>query len=467
MVDPLDPYSQQPESEPTSEEVAGLEHDLMDQVVDALDNRDFETVTDLAESLHPADMADLLEGLDSDHRSLLLDIVAFAMDPEVLTHLESSYREEVAEKLGPKAVARIIEALESDDALEIFEDLSEDLSVQVLSRIPRTYQRFILEGLEFPEDSAGRLMQREVMVVPALWSVGETIDYMRSNKRKIQSDFYDLYLVDPRYKPVGKLPLSRVLRNSRPTALADIMDEDHYSIPVNMDQEEVAYLFKQYDLISAPVVDSAGRLLGLITIDDVVHVVEEEAQEDFFKLSGVGEDDLYSAALETAKSRSLWLFVNLLTAVLASLVIGLFTDTLEKVVALAVLMPIVASMGGNAGTQSLSVAVRAIAMKNLAGTATQRFITKEVVVGLVNGVIFAAVIGVVTWVWFSSTILALVIGAAMVINMLVAGAFGALIPIVLDRMKVDPAVSSSVFLTTVTDVVGFFAFLGLASIFLL
>jgi len=448
-------------------EEIGLTDQTVREVRTALDNGQVDTVEELCEEMHPADLADLIESLDSAGRDLLLGILGPTLDPEVLSHLDSALRDEVAEKLGPGEVASILKRLESDDALEFFEDLSEELRSQVLARVPVTIRRLLQEGLEYPEESAGRLMQREVVVVPAIWTVGNTIDYMRSHKKQMRQDFYDLYVVDPLYKPIGKLPLSRVLRNKRPVKVVEIMEAEVHPVPLQMDQEEVAYLFKQYTLLSAPVIDQAGRLVGVITVDDIVHVVEEEAEDDLLKLGGVSETNIYSAVMETARSRFTWLVVNLGTAVLASFVIGLFEASIQQIVALAVLMPIVASMGGNAGTQTLTVAVRALAMKDLTQATVRRFIGKELAVGLFNGVMFAALVGGVTWIWFGSWPIGAVIAVAMVVNMVVAGLFGTLIPLTLERLKIDPAVASGVFLTTVTDVVGFLAFLGLAALVLL
>jgi magnesium transporter len=464
---PTDTRRDDDPNQPYEEEDVGLSEATIRAVQDALHDSDVAGVERLVEALHPADTADLLEALSRDERKLMLDIAGVGLDAEVLTYLEFELRDAVVEELGPKTAAQLLRQLESDDALEFFEDLGDEQRSQILSRVPRTIQRLLTEGMTFPEESAGRLMQREVVVVPSIWSVGETIDWMRANKKRIVSDFYDLYVVDPRYKPIGKLPLSRVLRSKRPEKISALMDEEFYPLKVTMDQEEVAYVFRQYSLLSAPVVDDAGRLIGVITVDDIVHVIDREAEEDILKLGGVSESDLYSDVLRTTRSRFSWLAVNLLTAIAASLVIAMFEATIEQIVALAVLMPIVASMGGNAGTQTLTVAVRAIAMKDLAGRNMTRFISKELLVGLFNGILFAVLMGIIAWLWFDQPLLGAVIAAAMVINLLVAGLFGALIPVALDKLGADPAIASSVFLTTVTDVIGFFAFLGLAGIVLL
>ncbi len=408
-----------------------------------------------------------MEYLSKDELRLVVDGLWSVIDSDVLTYLDAAVREEVIDLLGPKELARAVSELDSDDAVEVFEDLDEEAQHRILSRLPRAYRTLLEESLTYPEDSAGRLMQREMVVIPSAWSVGETIDYMRESE-DLPDDFYDLFIVNPKHKPIGFVPLSRVLRTKRPVRLTEIMDTDLRPIPLTMNQEDVAYAFRQYGLVSAPVLDDAGRLVGVITVDDVVHVIDEEAEEDIMKLGGVGESgDLYTAYWPTVRARSAWLVVNLMTAIVASLVIGLFQGTIERVVALAVLMPIVASMGGNAGTQTLTVAVRALAMKDLTSANAWRFINKELLVGVFNGVLFALVTGAVAWAWFDQPQIGLVIGAAMIVNMIVAGLSGALIPMGLERLGVDPAIASSVFLTTVTDVIGFFAFLGLAAAFLL
>ena len=309
-------------------------------------------------------------------------------------------------------------------------------------------------------------MRREVVAIPAVWTVGETIDYMRSDA-EMPDDFFDVIIVDPMHKPLGMIPLSRVLRTKRPVTVTEIMDEEFRPIPVTMDQEDVAFLFRQYGLVEAPVIEESGRLVGVITVDDVVDVIEEEHEEDMMRLAGISEDDYYSAVIATTRSRASWLLVNLFTAILASIVIALFDTAIEKVVALAILMPIVASMGGNAGTQTLTVTVRALATKELTASRVLRTVAKESLVGFINGIIFAVVMGIIAWLWFASPVIGGVLAVAMVINLLVAGLAGTLIPLGLDRWGADPAVASAVFLTTITDVVGFFCFLGLGAWILL
>ena len=448
------------------EDSVALADALIVAVEEALDEDDRERFLGFVEGLHVADLADLLEYLTRDQRAKAVETLQPELDPEILTYLDAGIREEVIEQIGPRGLARALSALESDDAVDVFEDLDEAFQKRILAALPRGYRAIIEESLSYPEDSAGRLMQREMVVVPSAWTVGDAIDFMRKNK-ELPKDFYDLFIVDPKHKPIGAIPLSRVLRNKRPVRLTKIMDDEVHTIPITMDQEDVAYQFRQYGLVSAPVLDEAGRLVGVITVDDVVHVIDEEAEEDLMKMGGVTETDLYSAVLDTTKARFSWLTVNLMTAVVASLVIGLFEGTIQQLVALAVLMPIVASMGGNAGTQTLTVAVRAIAMKDLTAANAARFVGKEVLVGSANGILFALMTGAVAWLWFGVPELGLLMAAAMVVNMLVAGLSGTLIPIGLERLGVDPAIASTVFLTTVTDVVGFFTFLGLAALFLL
>ncbi len=466
------------ETIPPEERVYDLEAGIEQDVVEALAAGEQDRLRGLIRPLHHSDAADLLERLGSDDRDQVVDILRDDFDPEILTELDETVRDHVMDRLGVEEVAAALQELDSDDALEVVEELDEDEQQQVLDAIPTVDRTLIEEGLSYPEDSAGRLMQREVVTVPTFWNVGETIDYLRRSADRddgqaggggddaLPTQFYDLFVVDPAHKPVGTIPLSRILRAGRPVPVTDIMETEMKLLPVNTDQEDVAFVFRQRDLVSAPVVDDAGRLVGAITIDDVVDVIDEEHEEDIMRLGGVKEDDLYNATLDTTRSRFGWLLINLGTAIMASMVIGLFDATLEQMVALAVLMPIVASMGGNAGTQSLTVAVRALAMKELTPTNAVRVIGKEALVGVFNGVLFAGLIGVVAWAWFGGLALGVVIGLAMIVNMFVAGLAGTTIPLVLDRLGIDPAVASTVFLTTITDVVGFFVFLGLAAVIL-
>ncbi len=435
-------------------------------VLQALDQERFPVVPRLLRPLHPADQADLIERLTSDERLKLINAVGPAFDADILVHLDDTVREELVAAFGEEELTRVLSDLDSDDAVELFGELDEEEQARVLAALPAKDRLLIEEGLTFPEDSAGRLMQRELVVVPEHWTVGQTIDFLRT-VRDLPDDFYDIFVVDPAHRPVGELALSHLLRAKRPIRVSDIMRRDFRKVPAEMDQEEVALLFRQYGLVAAPVVADDDRLLGVVTVDDVVHVIDEEAEEDLMKLAGVGEIDLYGSLLDTAKTRVPWLAMNLITAIAASLVIGLFEDTIEKVVALAVLMPIVASMGGNAGTQTLTVAVRALAMRELDTRNALKFVAKETLVASANGLIFAVLTAIVSVVWFGDLQIAWIIAIAMVINLVVAGLVGTLIPLGLDRFKIDPAVASGVFLTTVTDVIGFFAFLGLATLFLL
>jgi len=437
----------------------------------AVENGDADGVRKLIESLHAADLADLIQDLDRADRRAVVPLIARDLLPEVLAELDETVRDEIIDTLGVTETAAAVADMEIDDALHVISDLDEEDQQRVLEAIPDPDRVLIDQGLSFPDFSAGRLMQREMVALPTFWTVGDTIDYLRATAEEspdtLPTLFYDLYVVDPGHRPVGAIALSRLLTARRVMPLTELMQTELKRIPTGMEQSEVAFLFRQRDLTSAPVVDAGGRLVGVITIDDVVDVIEEEHEDEVMHLGGVHTDDLYSATFDTARSRFTWLLVNLATAIVASLVIGLFDATIEQMVALAVLMPIVASMGGNAGTQTLTVAVRALATKELTSANAARVVGKELLVGGVNGVLFAVITGAVAWVWFENGALAAIIGLAMIINLIIAGLAGAVIPIVLDRAGVDPAIASSVFLTTVTDVVGFFAFLGLATWLLL
>jgi magnesium transporter len=465
MAEPATTEPVAPVTEPAEDQV-GLDPALIYGVVQALDNNDAEAVRKAVADLHYSDLADLIEALWPEHRTQLVEVLRRKFPVEVIPELDEEVRDQVAAQLGTKDLAAAIVDLESDDALYLIEGLEEGKRRQVLHAIPAALRRHMEEALAFPEQSAGRLMQREVVAVPLFWTVGQCIDDMRESD-DLPDDFYDIFVVDPKHRPVGWVPLDKLIRSKRPVKIGDIMEQDIEPIPVDMDQEKVAFLFKQHDLTSAPVVDKAGRLLGTITVDDVVDVIEAEAEEDLLKLHGVAETDVHAPLVTTVRSRFVWLFVNLGTAFLASSVIGMFEDALQKIVALAVLMPISASMGGNAGTQTMAVAVRALATRELTAANALRILAKEVLVGGINGILFALITGTLAGLWFQSYMIALCIGGAMILNLLAAGFAGIVIPMLSQKMRIDPAVSSTVILTTVTDVVGFMSFLGLATLLLL
>ncbi|MBY6004881.1 magnesium transporter [Salipiger bermudensis] len=433
----------------------------------AVDTDDREQLVALLEPLHPADIADMLEQINAFDRMRLIKLYGKEFDGDILSELDESIREEVIRTLHPEVLAEAVRELESDDVVDLLEDLDEAQQEAILEVLEDSDRVAVEQSLTYPEYSAGRLMQREVVMAPEHWNVGEAIDYLRSTE-DLPEQFYHIVLVDPKLRPIGNVGLGRLMASRREVLLRSLISETFHVFPVTRPEGEVAYAFNQYHLISAPVVDENERLVGVITIDDAMAVLDEEHEEDILRLAGVGEESrLSDTVLETTKQRLPWLAVNLMTAILASIVIAQFEDVIAQVVALAVLMPIVASMGGNAGTQSLTVAVRALATKDLTGSNVWRIIRREGTVGLVNGAAFALVMGVLEYLWFGSAVLGMVIAAAMVINMLVAGLAGIMIPVVLDRLKIDPALASGTFVTTVTDVVGFFAFLGLARVVLL
>lgn len=439
---------------------------LVAMVLDAVEGRDTEALAALLEPLHPADIADLLEQIDSRDRKDLVRLWPSGMDGEILSEVDEGLREELVAALPAAALAEAVRDLESDDVVDLVEDLAEAQQDAVLEALEAPDRAAVEAALSYPEDSAGRLMQVEVVRAPAHWSVGEAIDFLRASD-DLPEQFYHVILVDPRMKPTGYVTLGRLLGSPRETLLTSLTEDSFRLFRYDQDEEDVAYAFNQYHLISAPVVDRDERLVGVITIDDAMAVLDEEHEEDILRLAGVGEGSLADKVISTTRRRFPWLAVNLVTSVLASLVIALFEDVIAGMVALAVLMPIVASMGGNAGTQSLTVAVRAIATKDLTGANMWRVIRREVLVGMVNGLIFAIVMGVVGYVWFGQPMLGVVIAVAMVINLVVAGLAGTVVPVMLDKMGIDPALASGAFVTTVTDVVGFFAFLGLAAVILL
>jgi len=420
----------------------------------------------LASTLHVADQADLLEQLGRDQRIALVTEFRDELDPELLAHLDETVRAEILDLLSPEEVGAAIAQLETDDAIELLEDLDEPEQSALLEAIPMPERTAVEQGLTYPEDSAGRLMQRQLVAAPEFWTVGQTIDYLRVDDG-LPDDFFDIYIVDPKFRPVGSIPLSRVLRSKRDVHLNDLTMKELHTVPVDMDQEKVGFRFSRYDLVSVPVVDPDGRLLGVITVDDVVEVIEEEAEEDILRLGGVSETDIFASPLKTSFRRSPWLLINLATAILASIVIAQFEGAIGQVVALAVLMPIVASMGGNAGTQTLTVVVRALAVREVTATNAVRVLLKEFLAGGINGVLFMAAGAAVALFWYGDPMLGLLFGMAMIVTLVAGVVAGVCIPLLLDKLGFDPAVSSGVFLTTVTDVVGFFSFLGLAALYLL
>ena len=445
----------------------GLTPIVEDAILNAINKKNRISLKKLIEPLHPADQADMLERLSNEKLNIFLTILGRSLDPEVLVYLDHNVQEKVFNILGPKVLAKAIPELHSDDAVEILQELEEKDRNVVIKQLPKANRILVEEALSYPEYSAGRLMQREFLAFPGNWTVGQTIDHMRANPQDEEDSFYSIYIVDPAHRLMGVISLSKLLSAKRPVRLNDLMELKPRNVNVETDQEEVALLFQQYGLVNMPVVDNADRLLGVIIVDDIVDVINEEAEEDLQGLTGVSDLSITSSFLETAKGRFSWLILNMFTAVLASSVIGLFQEEIEKLVALAVLMPIVASMGGNAGTQTVTVAVRALATRQLNYSNLQKFVLKETWVGMINGLLFALLSIVLAYLWFGDKEIAIIMGLAMIANLLFAGVLGTLIPLTLEKFKIDPAISSSVFLTTATDVIGFFTFLGLSALVIL
>ena len=440
-----------------------LKSEFVSEVVDRLHDGDIDGVRSLVEPMHAADIADLFELVGRDDRPPLAAALAGLIDGDVLAEMNDWVRDELIEELSATQVAEIAGELDTDDAVAIIEDMEEADQRAVLRALDPDDRAAIEEALSYPEESAGRLMRRDAVAVPEHWTIGQVIDFLRAGE-EITTDFWEVFVVDPAHRPVGTCLLSWILRTPRRIAIADVMKREQTLIPVDMDQEEVALRFQKYALISAAVVDQAGRLVGMITADDVVHIIQEEASEDILRLSGAGEDDINEPLPQTVRRRLTWLIVNLGTAVIAAAVVGLFQGTISHLVALAVLMPIVSGMGGNAGTQTMAVAVRALALNQLTNSNSIRVFVREFRIALVNGACLGLLLGIAVSLIFRSTDLGIVIALAMVINNLVAGIFGVLVPVTLDKLRVDPAVSSAVFVTMATDVMGFFSFLGLATL---
>ena len=433
-------------------------------VTEKIANNDAEFISNSFKEIHPADAADIIEHLNQDDREKLIKLNNFKIDPEVFVELNESIQIEVVKYLSTESIVYILKNLESDDAIKIIENLDEKSKNDILSSLPPKDRFILLESLSYTEDSAARIMQREFTAIPSNWSVGQTIDYLRENK-DLPEEFLEIFIVDNEFKPIGTVPSSKVLRTSRDNKMINIMNESQLSIPVDMDREEVGHLFENYNLNSACVVDKNNKLVGMITSDDVLTVLKEEAEEDALRLAGVGDEEITDGIFKKTKRRFNWLLLNLVTAVIASIVIGFFQEDIEKVVALAVLMPIVASMGGNAGMQTLAVTIRTIATNELTKNNFAQNVIKEFSIGILNGFIFALISAIVVQFWFNDYTLSLIISISMVLNMIVAGLFGILVPITLKKFNIDPAIASSVFVTTITDVIGFLSFLGIGAYF--
>ncbi len=460
--DPQEHPPQEQETMPTSAEEQSQAGLLVKTTLTALRENDIKALQQIVRDTHEADMADMVALLSPDARARFISLIGNSLSPEVLAELDEGIRAEVAGALATDTLVAAVQDLETDDAVVVLGELNDAEQKAILNQIPESERVVLQRSLDYPDDSAGRLMRSDLVVVPPYWTIGQTIDYLRDTQ-ELPDDFMEILVVDPSYMPVGVVQLNKVLRSARPVKLVDVMDERLTIIPAHMDREDMARQFERYHLVSAPVVEENGRLVGVVTADDVFEVITEEAEEDILLLGGVGDEAVTDKVFAVARGRFSWLFVNLLTAILASMVIALFEASLEQMVALAILMPIVASMGGNAGTQTLTITVRALATMDLMAVNAVRLILREAWIALINGSLFAVIMGLVSAYWFDNTLLGGVLALAMIVNMLVAGLSGILIPMSLNKAGIDPALASSVFVTTITDVFGFFAFLGLAS----
>jgi magnesium transporter len=448
------------------DERGDLRPDIIADLIAAVDGKDAKAVRAQTRDLHAADMADLLQSLEEVQQVDLITLLGRNFDVEALAELDEGARDALMEALPADTIASAIKKLDTDDALYLIEDMDRQDQAEILSKVSREDRVALSRALDYPENTAGRLMQTEFVAVPDDWSVGRVIDHIRSAK-DVPESFVEIYVTDKGFHLKGEVQLSRLLRSSRDKRVVDIMDDEPTLFGVADPQEDVAYKFEQYNLVSAAVTDTSGKLVGMLMVDDILDVIQEGAEDTILRLGGVGaQEDIGGTVLETTKSRFSWLLINLLTAILASWVISWFDGTIQQMVAIAVLMPIVASMGGNAGTQTMTVAVRALATRQLGPLNAMKVVFRECAVGLINGLLFAVIIGLFAWWWFGFGGLGLVIAAAMIINLLAAALAGILLPLLLDYFDIDPAISSAVFLTTVTDVVGFFSFLGLATVWL-
>jgi len=439
-----------------------LRPEFVERVLDAVEAGDDETARRLVEPLHPADVADLIELARADEREGLVKALAGIVSPDVLAEMNDFVREDLLEEMEPQQLADIAGQLDTDDAVALIEDLDDEDQQAVLQAMEPDDRAAVEEALSYPEESAGRLMQRDVCAVPEHWKIGQVIDYLRATK-ELPTDFWEVFVVNAAHHPVGTCKLSQILRMPRSVPVSSIMQREQTLIPVDMDQEDVALRFQKYALVSAAVVDGAGRLVGMITVDDVVHIISEEAGEDALLLSGVDEGDINEPVVDSYKSRVRWLIANLMTALVAAFIIRSFEESIERLAILAALMPIVAGVGGNAGTQTLAVTVRAIATNQLTSSNHWRAVWREIRVAVLNGLTIALLIGIGVSLVLGSTELGLVIAAAMLTNIIIAGLAGVMVPLTLERFEADPAVASSVFVTMVTDSMGFLVFLGLAT----
>ena len=443
------------------------------QLTGALVAEDRAELRQLMEVAHEADIADQLEQMSSEQRRAIVDLVPDAVTPDILAELEDEVLEDVLPRLGDQQIADALSEMDSDDATAVVEELQDNRREGVLSAMSDVDRRAVEDSFTYEEETAGRVMQREFVAAPDFWTVGQVIDHMRAQGDNLPEIFFNIYVVDARLHPTGYVPISQIMRQPRDRKISALLEPLLVKIPQDMDQEDVAYQFSKYHLISAPVVDINDRIIGMITVDDIVNVIQDENTEDMLALAGVSDAGLTDTAISTVKSRAPWLFINLLTAILASFVIASFDYAISQVVALAVLMPIVASMGGNAGTQALAVAIRGLAERDLTRANAVRAVRREFLAAAIIGLIFAVALAAIAYIWFDSETLgfdnrklALVCFVAMIINHICAGLAGILVPLGLKRAGADPAVSSSVFVTTVTDVIGFFAFLGTAVLLL-
>jgi magnesium transporter len=438
----------------------------VERVAQAIEAGDSEALRELVGELHEADAGDLIEALEPDLRSRLIALMGADFDFAVLTEVDDSIREELLDAMPPDAVAAGVRDLESDDAVYLLEDLPQDEQAAILRNLPAPERAALERSLYYPEESAGRRMQTDFIAVPPFWTVGQTIDYMRETE-DLPDRFFQIYVIDPAHRLIGTVALDRILRTKRPVLISDLVEEEHRSVEATEDQEEVARMFERYNLVAVPVIDGASRLVGVITVDDVMDVISEEADEDLKALGGVqATEELSDTVWDTVKRRFPWLLANMVTAFVAASVIRLFEDSIERLVALAVLMPIIASMGGNAGTQSMTIAVRALATRELGRANAARVVRREVMVGILNGVGFACIMGALAAAWFGIQTLGLVVGITVITVLTIAALGGILIPLLLARLGADPAVSSGPFVTTVTDMVCFFSFLGIATLWL-